>query len=181
MTTTTAPTAPVLAVAKDGQDFVITNEAGEILARATTRKEAREIKAELEAEALAPAEEVATEAPTTEEVAEVLTEAEAIVEEEWVPAEDDTTETGEAPAVEAGTVEVKVEAPKKAKKVVCSGSSAYVGYQEHEVTEHTKKGRAAWVEVQCPECADFIRAGVWFTEGGIPLNGTTGMAYLPKH
>jgi len=193
--TATTTTAPALAVRKDGQDFVVTNEAGDVLARATTRKEAREAKAQIEAEALAPTEEVPP--LTADEVGDILTEAqvlteiEAIVdanEEEWVPAADDTTETGEAPAVDVvitGSTEnpvvTEVKSEPKAKKVNCSGSSTYVGYWDEDVTEFTKKGRAAWVSTNCPGCNTKVRAGVWFTEKGEALNGERGLAYLPKH
>jgi hypothetical protein len=212
MTNTTATaTTQALTVVKDGQDWLITNEAGEILARATSRKEAREMKAEIEAEIEAGVETPAdAEAEFRAEiegqaeevkpigvslvkayVTEVVAEAETITEdEEWVPAEDDTTETGEAPAVDVivtGTVEapvvteVKAESKAKAKKDVCSGSSAYVGYWDEDVTEFTKKGRPAWVSTNCPGCMTKVRAGVWFTEKGEALNGERGLAYLPKH
>jgi hypothetical protein len=199
--TTTTATTQALTVAKDGKDFIVTNEAGEVLARTTTRREAREAKAEIEAEATevpeTPAEAEAEFLAEIEGqvkpigvslvkayVTEVVAEAETITEdEEWVPAEDDTTESGEAPAVEAGVVtEVKVEAKPKAKaKTKCEGSSTYVGYWDEDVTEFTKKGKAAWVSTNCPGCNTKVRAGVWFTEKGEALNGDRGLAYLPKH
>jgi hypothetical protein len=86
-----------------------------------------------------------------------------------------------AVVTEQATAITEAAAPVKAKKVTCPGSSTYVAHNEEDISEVSKKGRAAYAIVACPSCDTVIEAGVWFTDKGADLRDTRGLTYLPKH